>query len=124
MSKNYIKLAQLASISEMYYIKGYNQQKISEETGINRTAISRLLTEARERNIVNISVNYPLRLPQLEKDFLKEFPSLKAVHIAACTDDSYSTMLTTLGNYSAKFFMDNIKPGMIVGLGWGKQSTR
>jgi len=120
MSKNYVKLAQLAAISQLYYIKGYNQQKISEETGINRTAISRLLTEAREKNIVNITVNYPLRLPSLEKEFLKEFPSLKDVHITACTDDSYSTMLSTLGSYSGKFFMQNIKPGMIVGLGWGK----
>ncbi len=120
MRNNFIKLAQLASIAHMYYIKGYNQQKISEETGINRTAISRLLAEAKEKNIVNITVNYPPRLPQFEKDFLKEFPSLKEVHITACTDDSYTTMLTTLGNYSAQFFAKNVKPGMIIGLGWGK----
>ena len=120
MSKNYIKLAQLSSIAELYYTKGYNQQEISEETGINRTAISRMLTEAREKKIVNISVTYPVRLPSLEEDFLKEFPKLKDVHVVACTDDSYKTMLSTLGCYSGKFFTNNIKTGMIVGLGWGK----
>ncbi len=120
MGLDHVKSAQLSLIAYMYYIEKHSQQEIAEATGINRTAISRLLTEAREKNIVQINVDYPLRVSSAETELLTKFPSLKEVHVIACTDDSYLTMLTTLGKYAAQFFCKYIKPGMIVGLGWGK----
>ncbi len=120
MHTDYSRPAQLSLIAYMYYIEKMNQQEISEATGINRTAISRLLNEARDKNIVTISVNHPLRIYELEQKLHRAFPSLKDVRVLACTDDSYDTMLTTLGRYAAQFFMENIEEGMIVGLGWGK----
>ncbi len=120
MDLDYTRTAQLSLIAHMYYIEKQNQQEIAEITGINRSAISRLLTEAREKNIVQFSVNYPLRIVPLENKLVEKFPSLKEVHVVACIDDKYNTMLTTLGVYAAQFFMRNIKEGMIVGLGWGK----
>lgn len=114
------KYAQLASIAQMYYEEGKNQQEISEETGINRSAISRLMTEARSKGIVDIKINYPWRDTELEKKVERAFPQLKKVYIPACTDQSYQTMLKTLGFFAGKFFTKKVKAGMIVGLAWGK----
>ncbi len=114
------KYALLALIAQMYYGEGKNQQEISEETGINRSAISRLMTEARTKGIVDIKINYPWRDSELEEKFKKTFPQIKKVYIPACTDSSYETMLRTLGFFAAKYFKEKIKPGMIVGLAWGK----
>ncbi|MCK5198209.1 MAG: sugar-binding transcriptional regulator [Spirochaetales bacterium] len=114
------KSAQLALIAQMYYEERKNQQEISEKTGINRSAISRLLTEARLKGIVDIKINYPWRDIELEKKFQTAFPQLKKVYIPACTDSSYETMNQTLGFFAAKYFMKKVKQGMIVGLAWGK----
>jgi deoxyribonucleoside regulator len=114
------KYAQLALIAQMYYEEGKNQQEISEETGINRSAISRLMTEARTKGIVDIKINYPWRDIELEKKVLSAFPGLKKVYIPSCTDTSYETMLKTLGFFSAKYFMEKIQKGMIVGISWGR----
>jgi len=120
MSKDIKKYAQLALISQMYYEEGKNQQEISDETGINRSAISRLMAEARTRGIVDIKINYPWRDTELEEKIQKAFPQIKKVYIPACTDSSYETMIKTLGFYAAKYFKEKIKAGMIVGLAWGK----
>ncbi len=120
IENDYSKLAQLSLIASMYYEEKMNQHEISEATGINRTAISRLLNEARDKNIVTISVKFPLRIEDLERKLLDKFPTLKNIRVLACIDDEYSTMLSTLGKYAAQYFMENIKNGMIVGLGWGK----
>jgi len=114
------KYAQLALIAQMYYEEGKNQQEISEETGINRSAISRLMTEARAKGIVDIKINYPWRDRDLEEKVKNTFPQLKKVYIPTCTDPGYETMLKTLGYFSAKYFHDKVKKGMIVGLAWGK----
>ncbi len=114
------KSAKLALIAQMYYEEGKNQQEISEATGINRSAISRLLAEARANGIVNIQINYPWRDIELEKKVLAAFPGLKKVYIPSCTDPSYETMLKTLGFFSAKYFTNKIKNGMIVGISWGR----
>jgi len=120
MSVNIHKYAQLALIAQMYYEEGKNQQEISERMGINRSAISRILAEARIRGIVDIRIKYPWRAVNLEQKMLDTFPHLKKVYVAACIDSTYETMLKTLGLFSAKYFEKEIQPGMIVGLAWGK----
>ncbi len=114
------KYAQLALIAQMYYEDGKNQQEISEEIGINRSAISRMMSEAKTKGIVEININYPWRDKDLEKKVQNAFPELKKVYIPACTDPSYETMLKTLGVFAAKYFKNKVKDGMIVGLAWGK----
>jgi len=120
MSIDIKKYAQLASIAQMYYEEGKNQQEISAETGINRSAISRLMTEARVKGIVDIKINYPWRDTNLELKLQTAFPQLKKVYVPACTDPDYETMLKTLGFFAAKYFKEKVKKGMIVGLAWGK----
>ena len=114
------KSAQLALIAQMYYEEGKNQQEISEKTGINRSAISRYLTDARTNGIVDIKIQYPWRVTDLEQELETAFPQLKKVYIPACTDTTYETMLKTLGFFAAKYFNEKINPEMIVGLAWGK----
>lgn len=120
MSTDVKKYARLALIAQMYYEEGKNQQEISEKTGINRTAISRLMAEARAKGIVNIKINYPWRDTELEKKIEAAFPQLKKVYVPACTDPSYETMLKTLGFFAARYFKEKIQPGMIVGITWGR----
>ena len=46
----------LCRIASMYYIEDMTQSQISANTGIHRTAISKLLKKAREEGIVTIKI--------------------------------------------------------------------
>ncbi|AMB92441.1 sigma factor-like helix-turn-helix DNA-binding protein [Aerococcus christensenii] len=48
----------LIKISELYYLNGLTQSQISKELHIHRSTISRLLSMAREKKIVEIKINY------------------------------------------------------------------
>lgn len=53
------RLRLLTRVAELYYEQGLTQEGISAELGYSRSAISRLLTEAREVGIVEITIHYP-----------------------------------------------------------------
>ena len=49
----------LARVALMYYEQEMTQGSIADELGISRIKVHRLLREAREREIVNISIDWP-----------------------------------------------------------------
>ncbi len=55
------RLELLADVAEMYYEEGKNQAEISGTFGITRSAISRILTEARQKGIVEITIHRKLK---------------------------------------------------------------
>ena len=71
----------LARVASLYYDQNQSQQEISKELGVSRSAISRFLTEARERGIVEIIVHYPWRTCPLLEQELKSTFNLKAVRV-------------------------------------------
>ena len=67
----------LADIAEMYYQEGKTQAEISTKVGMTRSAISRMLTEARQKGIVEIHVHRPLRYDtDLEQTLRSRFNSI------------------------------------------------
>jgi deoxyribonucleoside regulator len=110
----------LAWIASLYYDHGKSQQEIADEMGITRSAISRLLSEARHRGIVEILVHYPWRTnPQLEEALKKQFPSLKEIKVLMRENKSYEDMVQGIGVLASKYFNEIVKPGMTIGISWG-----
>jgi len=89
-------------------------------TGINRTSISRLLTEARDCGIVTINVSYPWRVSGIENKLKKRFPGLKEACVIACDNNSYEESLHKLGLFAGKYLLNIIHPHTVIGVGWGK----
>ena len=109
----------LAHIASLYYDQNKTQQEISEVVGITRSAISRLLNEAREKGIVEITVHYPYRtIPELEKALLQRY-NLKAARVLARGDKSVEEMVHGLGVLAAQYFSSLLKPDSIIGISWG-----
>lgn len=52
------KMSLLAEVACDYYERGLDQNGIAKRLCLSRTRVSRLLKEASERGIVNITVNY------------------------------------------------------------------
>ncbi len=111
--------AYLAQVATKYYEQNKTQQEVAEEMGLTRSAVSRLLTEAREKGIVEIIVHDPRRTsPQLERALRERFP-LKAVRVLVRGSKSYQDMLCDLGVLAAEYLASIIQPTDTVGISWG-----
>ena len=62
MPRNRTDMMQMYRIAKMYYTDGLTQEQIAASESISRSQISRLLTQARSRGIVEITVRKPERI--------------------------------------------------------------
>jgi deoxyribonucleoside regulator len=113
------RLAYLAEVAWLYYDQGKSQQEVAEEMGVSRSAVSRLLTEAREKGVVEIIVHYPWRpSPGLEQRLVSTF-NLKAARVLVADNKGYEQMLEGLGVLAARYLDGFLHDGMIIGISWG-----
>src|SRR5512140_505589 len=109
----------LARIALLYYDQHKTQQEIADLTHIARSAISRMLDEAREKGVVEIRVNYPWRtVPALEKALESEF-DLKAVRVLKRGDKSFPESLRGIGELAAQYFSQVVTDHSVIGVSWG-----
>jgi DNA-binding transcriptional regulator LsrR (DeoR family) len=109
----------LAQVALLYYDHGRSQQEIAEEFGISRSAVSRLLTEAREKGIVEIIVHYPWRTsPELGQQLMSTF-RLKAASVLVTGNKTYQEMLQGLGVLAARYLESILYDGVAIGISWG-----
>ena len=119
MDYNDTRLAYLAQVAWLYYDQGKSQQEVADEMRVSRSAVSRLLTEAREKGVVEIIVHYPWRTsPELEQRLLSTF-NLKTVRVLIRDNKSYERMLEGLGILAARYLDTIVHDGMTIGISWG-----
>lgn len=119
MPKDTDRLAYLAKVASLYYDQGQTQQEISETIGVTRSAVSRLLTEARESGIVEVTVHYPWkRIIDLEQALMETF-HLNAARVLRRDERSYEEMLGGIGKLAAEYLEDILAADSIIGISWG-----
>ena len=118
MDNNDIRMAMLARVAAYYYDQKMTQQEIAELTGITRTVISRMITEALEKGVVTINVHYPWRSLRLEEVLAAKF-GLKAARVMAIENETFDEMLHGLGILAADYFSKILHNQMVIGISWG-----
>ncbi len=126
MSRNRADMMQMYRIAKMYYVEGQTQQQIAATENVSRSQISRLLDQARNCGIVEITVRMPERisLNELRDDLIREL-RLKDVAIAplqetAAEEDAIEAIATAAANFLPK----ELKNCRTVGVGWGRTVYR
>lgn len=110
----------LADIAEMYYEKGLTQAEISRSVKVTRSAISRMLEEARQKGIVEIQVHRPVRFdPGLEAKLEERFRLQNAHVLVWNKENQYDTLRERLGSVAARVLSESIHPNMTIGVAWG-----
>ncbi|MCC6867897.1 MAG: sugar-binding transcriptional regulator [Burkholderiales bacterium] len=110
----------MTSVARLYYLDGLGQQKIAEMLGLSRSTISRLLTAARERGIVRISVDpYDPRDATLEARLCDRFGLRYAVVIRGAGRTA-ETARRTVGYFAAGAVAERFQPGQTIGLAGGR----
>lgn len=109
----------LADVAEMYYLEEKNQAEIARLIGVTRSMVSRLLTEARQKGIIEISIHRLLQANHdLEAALVKRF-DLRSACVAEVYSPDDPRLLQTIGRGGAQELIRYLTPNAILGLAWG-----
>lgn len=109
----------LADVAEMYYLQDKNQAEIARVVGVTRSMVSRMLSEARQKGIVEIAIRRPLQPDrELEEALVKRF-GLRSAHVVTIHSPEDAHLLQHLGNAGAQALRRYLSPGTVLGLAWG-----
>jgi len=112
---------QLRLAARLYYLDGLGQNEVARFVKVSQAKVSRLLTAARERGIVRISVaEYEPRNETLERSLRREFglsdvAVIKTIHGATAEDAR-----RTVGYFGARFVAGLLQPGSVVAIAGGR----
>jgi DNA-binding transcriptional regulator LsrR (DeoR family) len=100
----------------MYYEENQTQQQIAEHLGYSRMAVSRYLRKARDVGVVRIDISYDGVFPDIERRMREKF-GLEDVSIVPYKGGA--PLKSRLAQAAARFLLRRLRPGGIVGVGWG-----
>jgi DNA-binding transcriptional regulator LsrR (DeoR family) len=112
----------LSKVSSLYYAEHQTQQEIADRLGISRPVISRLLQEAHNRGIVQITVAAPGGLHlDLERHLESQFGLAAAQVVDVDRDASRSPdkLRRAIGAAAASYLARTVQSGETIGLAWG-----
>jgi len=119
------KLELMVAVARMYYEDDINQFEIAQKLNLSRPTVSRLLSEARRRKLVEVTVNYPWRSdPLLEAELVKTF-NLRDARVLAAGELSNADTQKGVGVLGAQLIDKYLENGMTLAIsrGTGVYST-
>jgi DNA-binding transcriptional regulator LsrR (DeoR family) len=116
------RLQLTGDVARWYFVEGLSQGQIGERTGLPRSAVARLLEDARRLKIVEITVNPPIpTVPELEARLVRDF-GLQAARVLERRTASDDEALRALGRLGALVLGQLLRDDMILGIAWGTAS--
>jgi deoxyribonucleoside regulator len=110
----------IVKVAQMYYLDGLKQEQIAKQIGISRSLISMILTEARERGIVEITIRDPaLNHDQLSRRLAAFYPKTSFTVVPTSSRD-HDTLRKLVAQRAADLLARTLRDGDVVGLAWGR----
>ncbi len=110
----------LVKVSKLYYEDGLSQEEILARLNLSRSKISRLLQQAREAGIIQISVLTPKHLfSDLETRLERQFGLQEALVVESHTEDSPVNIQRGLGIAAAGYLERSLNGFNTLGISWG-----
>jgi len=113
----------LAHIASLYYEQEMTQNAIAEQVGLSRVKVYRLLKQAREEQVVQITINWPLKRDTGLEMALKQAFGLKEVMVLQTTAHQGSPpALQRLGQLGAHYLEQVLTDGATLAVCLGRSS--
>jgi deoxyribonucleoside regulator len=110
----------LVKVAQLYHLQGQNQDQIGRQLGVSRSKVSRMLKEARERGLVEISIHYPSRFSlELERRLEAELGLREAVVVNAGGGVG-GQILSSVAGAATDYLLRVLQPGDVLGVSGGK----
>lgn len=116
---NPLNLRLLTKVSKLYYEQALTQQEIAQRLHLSRPKVSRLLQQAHQRGIVQITVHSPSAVhTDLEQQLEQQF-GLKEASIVQVNQDASSEVITReLGTAAARYVQRTLVAQDVLGVSW------
>jgi DNA-binding transcriptional regulator LsrR (DeoR family) len=109
----------ISRVLNLYYVDELTQAEVGRRLGLSTAKVNRLLQRARQQGMVEITIHTPLQhLHQLEYRLKAIFGIQEVVVIPRIADD-VDTYVYTLGRAGARYLLDHLRDGDIIGVGGG-----
>ena len=109
----------LAQAASMYYEDNLTQDEIARRIGTSRSTVSRMLQEAREAGVIEITIHYPWKTaPEIENDLVARF-HLRRAKVLLGRGRPYEELLRGLGVLAARYMESILVEGTILAISWG-----
>ena len=113
----------LAEVARLYYEQNMTQEEIARRLYISRSGISRLIKQARDEGVVEITIHYPYdRMRTLEYEFFNRF-HIDEIRIVDTGDRPSPADFTAVAKLAASYINSLLSDDSILGLTWGKSIT-
>lgn len=93
----------LAQIASMYYEREMTQNEIADQLGLSRVKVHRLLRESREKGVVRITIDWPIRRDHVLEDGLRRAYGLVDVRVLKAAHETALPPLRQLGSLGARY---------------------
>lgn len=110
------KLQRLAYISKRYYLENQKQSEIADELGVSRPLISRMLSEARELGIVEITIHSP---DERQEALLERLYRSSSIKTGILVLDGVNDVSTNQSLSQSTFLLLDRLASKNIGIGWG-----
>ena len=109
----------LTEISVAYYQDGATQEEISKKYGLSRAKVGRLLKQARDEGIVEITVKYhPVYSAKVEQRLIERFGIKRA--LIALDQPNEELQRQQVASLVSHYLSNGLKNGMVVSVGQGR----
>ena len=119
----------LAEAAQLYYARDFTQEQIAQRIGVSRSNVSRMLKEARAQGMVEIRIHSPLRtVPDLQGELASRLGLRECLVLATLDRGSRifeaTDIVSQVAALGARYLLENIGEGDVIGLGWGRSVHR
>ena len=109
--------AELATAARLYFLDELSQKEVAERMQTTRSNVSRMLTAARQRGVVQIRILDPAgRDDELERDLLTHFGLSEAL---VARFEPGAPAARRAGEIGATWLTDRLREGQSIALSWG-----
>ncbi|MBB3213329.1 DNA-binding transcriptional regulator LsrR (DeoR family) [Herbaspirillum sp. Sphag1AN] len=108
-------------VARLYYFQNMTTAAIAEEMGTSRATVSRLLSYAMEKGLVEIRVHDPQEFSgNLEASIRAHYPLRSVQVVPVPATGSESDNMQRVAAHTAAYLNTLVQPSTVIGLAWGK----
>lgn len=118
-ASDYDSIRLINRVLTLYYVQELTQAEVGQRLGLSTTKVNRLLQQAREQGMVEITIRTPFQyLFDLEARLKASFDISDAVVIPQIAEQT-NAMVHTLGRAGANYLLGRLQDGDVVAIGGG-----
>lgn len=109
----------LATVANLYYNSEMTQNEIADRMYTSRSKISRMLKEARELGIVEISIKEPWERDLALEEKIQKTYGVSTIRVVSAKESTKEQIITRLSEVCGYYFDSIVREKMTVGISWG-----